>query len=56
MELTHENNTVTLWRNPPGSVYPWRELVAYTGRIQGTFQVPGLGLHTFLLQSHQIQF
>ncbi|KAH0615645.1 hypothetical protein JD844_005106 [Phrynosoma platyrhinos] len=41
LELTNENYTVTLWRNPPSSVFPWRELVAYTGRIQGTFQVPG---------------
>ncbi|XP_066466993.1 apical endosomal glycoprotein [Tiliqua scincoides] len=39
VELTHGKNTVTLWRNPPSSVYPWRELVAYTGRIQGMFQI-----------------
>ncbi|KAJ6652014.1 hypothetical protein lerEdw1_015839 [Lerista edwardsae] len=39
VELTHGAGTVTLWRNPPSSVYPWRELVAYTGRIQGTFQI-----------------
>ncbi|XP_053138494.1 apical endosomal glycoprotein [Hemicordylus capensis] len=39
LEMSHGNNTVTLWRNPEGSVYPWRELIAFTGRIRGTFQL-----------------
>ncbi|XP_061460449.1 apical endosomal glycoprotein [Rhineura floridana] len=39
VELSRRNHTVTLWRNPPSSVYAWRELVAYTGRIEGTFQI-----------------
>lgn len=50
VELTHGASTVTLWRNPPSSVYPWRELVTYTGRVPGTFQVPGLGSHVFSSQ------
>ncbi|XP_063172549.1 apical endosomal glycoprotein-like [Candoia aspera] len=39
LELSQGNCTLTLWRSPPGRTYAWRELVAYTGRIQGTFQV-----------------
>nr|XP_056716098.1 apical endosomal glycoprotein [Euleptes europaea] len=39
VELTHVNGTVTLWRSPPSSAYSWRELVAYTGRVHGMFQI-----------------
>ncbi|XP_042334858.1 apical endosomal glycoprotein [Sceloporus undulatus] len=39
LELSNENYTTTLWRNPLSSVSPWREMVAYTGQIRGTFQV-----------------
>ncbi|XP_044295682.1 apical endosomal glycoprotein [Varanus komodoensis] len=39
LELRHGSDIVTLWRNPPGSASPWRELVAYTGRVHGAFQV-----------------
>nr|XP_008122996.2 PREDICTED: apical endosomal glycoprotein [Anolis carolinensis] len=40
LELSAENYTVTLWRSPlPSSASPWRELVAFTGRIQGAFQL-----------------
>ncbi|KAM6431537.1 apical endosomal glycoprotein isoform 2-T2 [Liasis olivaceus] len=39
LELSQGHRTITLWQSPPGRTYSWRELVAYTGRIQGTFQV-----------------
>ncbi|KAL8174243.1 UNVERIFIED_CONTAM: hypothetical protein K2H54_040787 [Gekko kuhli] len=39
VELIHANGTVTLWRSPPSSTYSWRELVAYTGRVHGMFQI-----------------
>lgn len=39
MELTHANETVTLWQSPESSVYAWRKLVAYPGRVPGEFQV-----------------
>ncbi|XP_054853157.1 apical endosomal glycoprotein [Eublepharis macularius] len=39
VELIHANGTVTLWQNPPSSASSWRELVAYTGRVHGMFQV-----------------
>ncbi|KAJ7308087.1 hypothetical protein JRQ81_008593 [Phrynocephalus forsythii] len=39
LELSYGNTTITLWQSPPSSSRPWRELVAYTGRIPGTFQV-----------------
>lgn len=41
LELSQGNRTLPLWRSPPGPTYAWQELVAYTGRIQGTFQVCG---------------
>ncbi|XP_067328004.1 apical endosomal glycoprotein [Anolis sagrei] len=40
LELSAGNNTVTLWHSLlPSSTSPWRELVAFTGRIQGAFQL-----------------
>ncbi|XP_074871606.1 apical endosomal glycoprotein isoform X2 [Carettochelys insculpta] len=39
LELTGANETVTLWQSPESSSSAWRELVAYTGRVPGEFQV-----------------
>ncbi|XP_048368091.1 apical endosomal glycoprotein [Sphaerodactylus townsendi] len=39
MELMHANGTVILWQSPPSSAHAWRELVAYTGRVPGMFQI-----------------
>nr|XP_020664820.1 apical endosomal glycoprotein [Pogona vitticeps] len=47
LELSYGNTTITLWRSPPSSTYPWRELVAYTGRILGTFQVTFSATQTY---------
>ncbi|XP_077162245.1 apical endosomal glycoprotein isoform X2 [Paroedura picta] len=39
VELMNANGTVILWRSPPSNAYSWRELVAYTGRVHGMFQI-----------------
>ncbi|XP_067417544.1 apical endosomal glycoprotein [Emydura macquarii macquarii] len=39
VELTRDNETLALWQSPEGSGHAWRELVAYTGRVPGEFQI-----------------
>ncbi|XP_060107229.1 apical endosomal glycoprotein [Heteronotia binoei] len=39
VELIHANDTVMLWQSPLSSAYSWQELVAYTGRVHGMFQI-----------------
>ncbi|KYO23091.1 apical endosomal glycoprotein [Alligator mississippiensis] len=48
MELTHANETVTLWQSPESSVYAWRKLVAYPGRVPGEFQITFSSTQSFL--------
>uniref|UniRef100_A0A8C0IJA5 MAM domain containing 4 n=1 Tax=Chelonoidis abingdonii TaxID=106734 RepID=A0A8C0IJA5_CHEAB len=39
VELTYDNETRTLWQSIKSSISAWQELVAYTGRVPGEFQV-----------------
>nr|XP_028581284.1 apical endosomal glycoprotein-like isoform X2 [Podarcis muralis] len=39
LELSHGGHVVPLWRSPASSSGAWRPLLAYTGRVRGTFQV-----------------
>uniref|UniRef100_A0A8C4Y1N3 MAM domain containing 4 n=1 Tax=Gopherus evgoodei TaxID=1825980 RepID=A0A8C4Y1N3_9SAUR len=39
VELTYDNETRTLWQSLKSSISAWQELVAYTGRVPGEFQV-----------------
>ncbi|XP_075761842.1 apical endosomal glycoprotein isoform X2 [Pelodiscus sinensis] len=39
VELMSDKETIMLWQNPESSISAWQELVAYTGRVQGEFQI-----------------
>ncbi|XP_074916785.1 apical endosomal glycoprotein [Chelonoidis abingdonii] len=39
VELTYDNETRTLWQSIKSSISAWQELVAYTGRVPGEFQI-----------------
>ncbi|XP_029469954.1 apical endosomal glycoprotein [Rhinatrema bivittatum] len=39
VQLAENNQTYDIWQGPQNSVYAWREIVLYTGRIPGEFEI-----------------
>ncbi|XP_026514262.1 apical endosomal glycoprotein [Terrapene carolina triunguis] len=55
VELTYDNETRTLWQSPKSSISAWQELVAYTGRVPGEFQIT-LSSRQSSLQLDDVEF
>nr|XP_033815703.1 apical endosomal glycoprotein isoform X2 [Geotrypetes seraphini] len=39
VQVADKNQTYAIWQGPHNSVYAWREIVLYTGRIHGEFEI-----------------
>ncbi|XP_077692352.1 apical endosomal glycoprotein [Eretmochelys imbricata] len=55
VELTYDSETITLWQSPESSISAWQELVAYTGRVPGEFQIT-LSSQQSSLQLDDVEF
>ncbi|XP_030391839.1 apical endosomal glycoprotein [Gopherus evgoodei] len=55
VELTYDNETRTLWQSLKSSISAWQELVAYTGRVPGEFQITLSSRHSSL-QLDDVEF